>query len=205
MDCLHLFRIQEGICMPHKTIKMTLRALKVFSDNLPGTMWMVQSPLWAQNCLQTLLFPGLCFISLCGKLEREPKKKELRGPQAEEEPLYKQFITLLQRVSPLSPHVSLPLPLFPLLFFLSFSLSSCSPLFLSVPTKYLPPPLQTPQLSPPSAAVSRSLSNPGGESFGSVMAYGYLTSASPLIRLSSLNDATCGATNATEKSIKAFH
>lgn len=58
--------------------------------------------------------------------ETGAKKGELRGPRAEEEPLYKQFITLLWPVSPLPPYVSLPL--FPLL-------SSCSPLFLSVPTK----------------------------------------------------------------------
>lgn len=128
------------------------------------------------------------FTSLCGETETGARKKEWEALEAEEEPLYKQFITLLRPVSPLSLYVSLPLSLF-------------SP---SVPENTSSP--QTPSsFSPPPPSVSQSLSNPGGESVSSVMAYGYLTSASPLIRLSSLNDATCGATNATEKSIKAFH
>lgn len=73
------------------------------------------------------------------------------------------------------------------------------PLFLST----------APPLAPTPPQVLRCLSAPANpkeqKAWGCVMAYGYLTPASPLIRLSSLNDATCGGTNATEKSIKAFH
>ena len=96
---------------------------------------------------------------------------------------------------------------FPLCLSPAPSLSS-APLFLSKkkpllpsknPSSFCPP--QSPPL-PPSLGLCLILEE---KSLGSVMAYGYLTSASPLIRLSSLNDATCGATNATEKSIKAFH
>lgn len=186
-----------GSCrLQHKNNKMTKN--DIWHAYLTICKWS-HHPLCAPR---TVLSTFVLCITLWDT-ETGAKKGELRGPRAEEEPLYKQFITLLWPVSPLPPYVFLPL--FPLL-------SSCSPLFLSVPTKKKtpkkPPPLQTPHLSlppHPSAVVSRSLPNPGGESVGSVMAYGYLTSASPLIRLSSLNDATCGATNATEKSIKAFH
>lgn len=135
-------------------------------------------------------------FSLCATLWEtvtEARKVELRGPPTEEQPLYKQFITLLQPVSPLPSYVSLPLS---------------PPLSVPMEKKYaptLPPSLPTPHQSPPMLSSLGLLSNPGAESSGSVLAYGYLTSASPLIRLSSLNDATCGATNATEKSIKAFH
>lgn len=73
--------------------------------------------------------------------------------------------------------------------------------FLSLPSV----PTQTdPHPNHHHSPSSQPLSNPGAESGSCVTAYGYLTSASPLIRLSSLNDATCGATNATEKSIKAL-
>lgn len=99
----------------------------------------------AQNCLQTLCFPGLCFISLCGKLKLEPKKGSREALE-----LKRSHFT-----SNSSPCCGLSL-LFPLMslshslsfhcFF--FSLSSCSP-FLSVPTLlpslsrpliFLPPP-----------------------------------------------------------------
>lgn len=139
-----------------------------------------------------------CFF-LCATLWEtitEARKVELRGPPTEEEPLYKQFITLLLPVSPIPSYVSLPLSP-PLCFFL----------FLQKKKKNHPPsfPANSSSVSPPMLFSLGLLSNPGAESCGSVLAYGYLTSASPLIRLSSLNDATCGATNATEKSIKAFH
>lgn len=148
----------------------------------------------AQNCLQTQSSPGLCFISLCGKLKLEPKKgaerpSSLRG-------------ATLQAIHHLAVAC---LSSFPLCLSPTLSLSS-APLFLSKKTPSSPP--KTPHLSapppppPPSLGLCLILEE---KSFGSVMAYGYLTSASPLIRLSSLNDATCGATNATEKSIKAFH
>lgn len=75
--------------------------------------------------------------------ETGAKKGELRGPRAEEEPLYKQFITLLRPVSPLPPYVSLPL--FPLLS----SLPLCSYKKNQQKNKKHPPPLQTPHLSPP--------------------------------------------------------
>lgn len=149
----------------------------------------------AQNCLQTQSSPGLCFISLCGKLKLEPKKGSWEALE-----LKRSHFT-----SNSSPCCGLSL-LFP---FMSFS-HSLSFLCSSLPLKKKNPssPPKTPHLSapppppPPSLGLCLILEE---KSFGSVMAYGYLTSASPLIRLSSLNDATCGATNATEKSIKAFH
>lgn len=121
----------------------------------------------------------------------EAKKVELRDPRAEEEPLCKQFITLLQPVS--------PLPLMSLSPTSSLSIALCSYKTPRMPSS----PPNSSSVSPLHGVVSQSLTNPGGKSFGSVLAYGYLTSASPIIRLSSLNDATCGATNATKKSIKA--
>lgn len=93
----------------------------------------------------------------------------------------------------LSPSLSTTL----FLFLLKKKKARCLPLSL--------PPCKLLICLPPMLSSLGLLSNPGAESCGSVLAYGYLTSASPLIRLSSLNDATCGATNATEKSIKAFH
>lgn len=129
----------------------------------------------------------------------EARKVELRGPPTEEEPLYKQFITFLRPVSPIPSYVSLPLSP-PLCLFL-FLLKKRHPASLSPSL----PPCKLLICLPPMLSSLGLLFNPGAESCGSVLAYGYLTSASPLIRLSSLNDATCGATNATEKSIKAFH
>lgn len=74
--------------------------------------------------------------------ETGAKKGELRGPRAEEEPLYKQFITLLWPVSPLPPYgMSLSLS-----FHCSLVVLLSSSLFLQ---KKEPPPLQTPHLSPP--------------------------------------------------------
>lgn len=127
--------------------------------------------------------------------EKKEPEKPCERPSTQEEPLYKQFINSLRSVSTSSPYVSL-----------SHSLSLYCPLFFSF--------LVLPRCpfrnllsfsSPPSLlSVSRCLILEQKAS-GPVMAYGYLTSASPLIRLSSLNDATCGATNAAEESIKAFH
>lgn len=115
---------------------------------------------------------------------KAPKKQDPRGPRAEEEPLYKQFITLLR---PVFQHPPSP-----------FSFHCLHPY-----QNLLAPTL------PSTTQVLRCLSAPANpkeqKARGCVMAYGYLTPASPLIRLSSLNDATCGGANATEKSIKAFH
>lgn len=106
----------------------------------------------AQNCLQTQSSPGLCFISLCGKLKLEPKKgaerpSSLRG-------------ATLQAIHHLAAAC---LSSFPLCLSPTLSLSS-APLFLSK-KKPLLPSKNPSSFCPPSssAAVSRSLPNPGGE------------------------------------------
>lgn len=81
----------------------------------------------------------------------EARKVELRGPPTEEEPLYKQFITLLRPVSPLPSYVSLPLS--PLLCLFLLKKKKYAP---SLPLSF-PPPLPTPHLSPRHAVLSGSL------------------------------------------------
>lgn len=152
--------------------------------------------------LSVLSSTFLIFFFICVTLWEtitEARKVELRGPPTEEEPLYKQFITLLRPVSPIPSYVSLPLSPPLCLFLLLLKKKKKKSHAASLP------PCKLLICLPPMLSSLGLLSNPGAESCGSVLAYGYLTSASPLIRLSSLNDATCGATNATEKSIKAFH
>ena len=123
------------------------------NDSLPVTMRTGPiTPLRAQNCLQTQSPPGLCFISLCGKLKLEPKKGSWEALE-----LKRSHFT-----SNSSPCCGLSL-LFPFMSF-SHSLSFlCSTLPLQKP---LLPSKNPSSFWPPSsssAAVSRSLPNPGGE------------------------------------------
>ncbi len=87
------------------------------TDSLPDAVWIVQSPLCEPRiACKHCAFQVCALYHFVGNWNWS-QKREVRGPWAEEEPLYKQFITLLRPVSPLSPYVSLSLPLFPLLFF----------------------------------------------------------------------------------------
>lgn len=165
------------------------------NDSLPVTMRLVRSPRCEPRIVCKHSPPQVCALyHFVGNWNWSQKKgaerpSSLRG-------------ATLQAIHHLAAAC---LSSFPLCLSPTLSLSS-APLFLSKKTPSSPP--KTPHLSapppppPPSLGLCLILEE---KSFGSVMAYGYLTSASPLIRLSSLNDATCGATNATEKSIKAFH